>query len=162
MHPTLGRLRYQSGRATLSVIGSTAAATANSTPPYTVSPSPNSAVRVWGRLTLPNALPPATPRPRRSGPCAAVSAMRCTDDCRPMRLLELAWAASHEPLLDTGAIDRAGPPTATSERRPPGTLAHPRDAREQESSGRYSWGLPCFAWCEHAPFVADARGKLHA
>src|ERR1035437_4325002 len=106
MHPTLGRLRYQSGRATLSVIGSTAAATANSTPPYTVSPSPNSAVRVWGRLTLPNALPPATPRPRRSGPCAAVSAMRCTDDCRPMRLLELAWAASHEPLLDTGAIGR--------------------------------------------------------
>jgi len=49
-----------------------------------------------------------TPRPRRSGPCAAVSATRRTDDCRPMRLLEPAWTASHEPLFDTGAIDRAG------------------------------------------------------
>jgi hypothetical protein len=37
-----------------------------------------------------------------------------------------------------------------------------RGSRGEESSCRYSWGLPRFAWCEHAQFDADARGEVDA
>jgi transposase len=106
MHLIPGRPRYQSGRATSSVIGSAAVATVSSTPPYTGSRSPSSAVRVSDRLMLPSAWLRATPRPRRSGPCVDVSVTRSIADYKLTRLPEPPPRALRASLLDTGGMRR--------------------------------------------------------
>lgn len=62
-----------------------------------------------GTLTLPNAWPPATRRPKPSGLSVADSAMRCSADSRRMKLLEPAWKASNASPLDTGGMNSDGP-----------------------------------------------------
>ena len=74
---------------------------AGPTPAFTASPSPNSDARASGRRMWPNALPPATRRPRPSAPFVDDLATRCSADYRPMKPLEpppkvLPWR-----LLDT-------------------------------------------------------------